>query len=240
MTLRTWSSRCSRPFRGWRLGESTCETEPCNPQGTTMGKLLSRGKKSHSTRLHRLHRGWMTVEDRMEKCLGEINRKMFLSRIPLMTRRVHPELIWYQKKNTSKLQKGLLDSTRRSRARSIFTKLVMTRKCEMRRTLDTIPSSCSVSLLAKRTTLKWTLCLKKHVMGKRTPSRTMMSSRMLSWLKIQQGSLLWRKMSLTKLMTSLCSLLTMGKMTWDLCRSSLLKRYWPGHLKNSKSFSKCS
>jgi hypothetical protein len=47
----------------------------------------------------------MTVEGRMERCLGEINRKMLLSRNPLMTRRVHPELTWYQKKDTSKLRK---------------------------------------------------------------------------------------------------------------------------------------
>jgi hypothetical protein len=89
----------------------------------------------------------MIVEGRMEKCLGDINRKIFPSK-SLLTRREHPEQTWYQTKNTSKQRRDMLDFTRKDRARSTYTKLVKTRRCKKKRTLDIIPTSCRVTLIA--------------------------------------------------------------------------------------------
>jgi hypothetical protein len=48
----------------------------------TMGRLLNRGRESHSTRPHRLqlYQGRMTVKGRMERCLGEITERYVLQK----------------------------------------------------------------------------------------------------------------------------------------------------------------
>ena len=133
MTLRMLSDRHSRPSKGWRLEGSIYGTGPHRPQRIPMGKLPNRGWKRHSTRTRRIHQGWI-MTGRMERWLGKINRKTRpLSRSLPMTRKTSPEQIWLVKKNMCKQQREMLDFTRRDRTRSIYTKLMMIKRCKMNR-----------------------------------------------------------------------------------------------------------